>query len=135
MAWSGFFHWVNWYESLADRDVAQGYSDAAPRGQIQRTVGLTTSETAALKAVAADWKAQWDAILATTRSMMASGATAATSPALLAVRNQRDAMIADHINQLLPAFGASDFARISSYVHLPRQGTTGTTVPWKKAGQ
>jgi hypothetical protein len=134
MAWSGFFHWVNWYESIADRDVAQGYSDAAPRGQIQRTVGLTTLETAALKAVAVDWKAQWDAIMVTTRSMMANGATAASPPALLAVRNRRDAMIADHINQLLSALGASHFARLSNYVHLPPRGPTGVTVPWK-AGQ
>lgn len=135
MAWSGLFRSVNWYESIADRDVAQGYSDAGPRGQTQRTVGLTTAETASLKAVAADWKVQWDAILVTTKSMMANGATAKTSPALLAVRNQRDAMIADHINQILAAFGASRFAVISNYVHLPPpQGATRITVPWK-AGQ
>ena len=130
MAWSGFFHWVNWYESIADRDAAQGYSDATARGQIQRAAGLTTAETAALKTVAADWKAQWDAIMVTTKSMMANGATAKTSPALMAVRHPRDAMIADHINQILAAFGASEFARLSSYVHRP-QASTGITVPWK----
>jgi hypothetical protein len=117
MIWSAFFHRVMWYESIADRDAAQGFSDAAARGLIQREAALTTAETATLKSVAADWKAQWDPIMSTTRTMMANGATAKTSPALMAVRNRRDAMVAGHISQLLSALGASEFARLSGYVH------------------
>ena len=126
-----FFH-VNWAESVADRNASLGRPDSFMRSLIQNETGLNLVQAAALKSVAADWKAKMDPIQNSMRSMMAEGATAKTSPALKALLGERDLMVADHIDQVRAALGAGRFATLRSYVSIRHSGTVTLTIPSKK---
>ena len=114
--YDAFFFRVTWLEEQANKLAAQGKDPGFARSIIQKEAGLTAQEATALKAIAADWKAQKAPIAAAANAMMAAGASAGTSAPLLALRNQRDQMVAAHIDQTRAAFGTSRFPALDSYV-------------------
>jgi hypothetical protein len=116
--YNAFFFRVTWLEAQADKLVSQGKKDSYMRSLVRNQVGLTAQEEAALKAVAADWKVRKTGIVSAAQALVAAGAKTSTSPALLGLRNQRDQMIAAHIDQVKTAFGPARFQTLDSFAHL-----------------
>jgi hypothetical protein len=125
IVYEAFFRKVLFLQDLAAKQDAQKKSGAAARSAIQKAVGLTDQETAILNALAADWKTQVAANLATAApliqaahgQMTASGAAApSVVQQLRGLESQRSAIDAAHIQQFQSAVGSARFAVIDAAV-------------------
>jgi hypothetical protein len=72
---------VKWLNDLADKYDSRGKAASAGyfRSTLQRTAGLTAQEEAAVKAIAADWRAGDLGIVNTGQALAKAGASPTTS--------------------------------------------------------
>jgi hypothetical protein len=129
--YNSFFFRVVWLEDEAGKVAVQGRDAGGIRSMIRKQAGLTAAEEAALKGVAADWNVRFSGIMTAARALMSDGARASTSPPLMALRNQRDRMIADHIDQLRSALGSDRFRLLNFFVHRPAPKGVMVAIPSK----
>ncbi len=125
IVYEALFHKILFQEDVAAKLDARKKDSSGARAVVQKMLNLTDQETAALKALAADWQTQMTsnqsatstAFLAAHGQIVASGAaTAAQAQQVQAVRAQRWAIDTAHIQQLQDAVGAARFAVIDSAV-------------------
>lgn len=119
-AYDSFFFRVMWLEDKANQLVSQGKTDAYARFVIQKEFAPTDAQTASLKAIAADYRTQFNAIQKQAKALLTAGQKGSTSPQLGDLFNQRRQVTADHINQLQMALGPMRFAALDALVALPR---------------
>jgi len=112
-----FLSRVVWFETRANSLKAQGKDDGFLRSWMQQYAGLTSQETANLKAIAADCHAQTSANLSAARAVAAAGAYTAGSQQAQSLASQQQQTVLGHISQLQAAFGAARFAVLDRFVH------------------
>ncbi len=117
--YDAFFYRVKWLNDLADKYDSRGKAASAGyfRSTLQRTAGLTVQEEAAVKAIAADWRAGDAGIVNTGRALAKAGASA-NAAQLHALAVQRQQLVASHVSQLRAAMGAARFQRLDSFVRV-----------------
>jgi hypothetical protein len=93
--------------------------------------GLTDQEGAALKAIAADWRAGDSGIVSTSQALVKAGA-AANAVQLQALAVQRQQLVTTHISQLQAALGPARFQVLDSFVHALPTLKGATTAPAPK---
>jgi hypothetical protein len=100
------------------------------RSLVQMQAGLTDQEGAALKAIAADWRASDSGIVSTSQALVKAGA-AANAVQLQALAAQRQQLVTTHISQLQSALGPARFQILDSFVRaLPAlKGATAAPAP------
>jgi hypothetical protein len=81
--YDAFFYRVKWLSDLADKYSSRGKAASADyfRSMLQKKAGLTAQEDAALKAIAADWRAGDLGIVHAGRALVKAGAAANDRPA------------------------------------------------------
>lgn len=117
--YQSFFFRFTWLDEQADRLASQGKNPTYARSLIRKQAGLTLQEEAALRNIAADWKVQNSGIASAARALMVAGARVGTSQPLMALRNQRDQMVADHIDRLVAALGSARFSILDAFAQKP----------------
>ena len=115
--YDAFFYRVKWLNDLADKYDSRGKAASAGyfRSTLQRTAGLTAQEEAAVKAIAADWRAG-DASIVNTGQALARAGASANAAQLRALAAQRQRLVASHVSQLQAAMGAARFQQLDSFV-------------------
>jgi hypothetical protein len=125
--YGAFLHRVKWLNDLADKYDSRGKAASAVyfRSTLQRTAGLTAQEEAAVKAIAADWRAGDLSIVNAGQALVKAGATA-NSARLTALLKQRQQLVATHIGQLQSAMGAARFQMLDGFVRATSTVKSGT---------
>jgi hypothetical protein len=115
--YDAFFYRVKWLNDLADKYDSRGKTASAGyfRSTLQRTAGLTAQEEAAVKAIAADWRAG-DAGIVNTAQGLAKAGAAANAAQLQALAVRRQQLVASHVSQLRAAMGTARFQQLDSFV-------------------
>jgi type IV pilus biogenesis protein CpaD/CtpE len=93
--------------------------------------GLTAQEGAALRAIAADWRAGDSSIVSTGQALVKAGA-AANAVQLQALGVQRQQLVTTHINQLQSALGPARFQILDTFVRTTPTTKGGTAAPAPK---
>ncbi len=122
LRWGAFFYRLTWAGGIAAVEAAQRFIGSDMRAPTQREASLTSSEATAVNAAAADCNAKLATINDRLGVLLSAGALAPTSPAMMALRNERATMVAEHIEQIRAALDGSRFARLDLYVHTPSTG-------------
>jgi hypothetical protein len=119
IVYDAFFYRVKWLNDLADKYDSRGKAASAGyfRSTLQRTAGLTAQEEAAVKAIAADWRAGDLGIVNTEQALAKAGATP-NDLRLKALALQRQQLVASHVSQLRAAMGAARFQQLDSFVRV-----------------
>ena len=116
--YSSFFFRIAWADSQARKMASQGISDTFYRTLIQRQVGLTGKEAAALTVIAADWRQKDSQILGAIQAARLSGAQA-NSTQTQNLSSQRVQTVLDHVSQLQAGMGNVRFQVVDGFVHQP----------------
>jgi hypothetical protein len=114
--YDSFFYRVAWLDNHANSLSAQGKNDTSTRSAIRMQANLTSTEEAALKAIAADLRVKDDGIVSATRALVAAGAQSGNPQQLQDLRNQRQQTITDHIAQLRAALGTTRFWELDAFI-------------------
>jgi len=131
--YDAFFYRVKWLNDLADKYDSRGKAASAGyfRSTLQRTAGLTAQEQAAVKAIAADWRAGDLGIVNTAQGLAKAGA-AANAAQLHALAVQRQQLVASHVSQLRAAMGSARFQQLDRFVRLTSTVKSGTAAQGPK---
>ncbi|MGA3096496.1 MAG: hypothetical protein ABSF25_08595 [Bryobacteraceae bacterium] len=131
--YGAFLYRVKWLSDLADKYASRGKAPSAAyfRSLVQMQAGLTDQEGAALKAIAADWRAGDSGIVSTSQALVKAGA-AANAVQLQALAVQRQQLVTTHISQLQAALGPARFQVLDSFVHALPTLKGATTAPAPK---
>ena len=78
---------------------------------------MTAQEEAAVKAIAADWRAGDSGIVNTAQALAKAGA-APNDLRLKALALQRQQLVASHVSQLRAAMGTARFQQLDSFVRV-----------------
>jgi hypothetical protein len=106
--YDAFFFRVSWSEEQANKLASQGKDSSFLRSAIRRQAGLTEQETT-LKAIAADYRAQGDAILSVELALVAANPGAGGTRQLRDAVSQRIRAVNDHVAQLQAALAPARF--------------------------
>jgi hypothetical protein len=125
--YGAFLYRVKWLSDLADKYAARGKAASAGyfRSMVRTQTGLTAQEDAALKAIAADWRAGDSGILNTAQGLVKAGA-AANAAQLRALAVQRQQWVTSHISQLQSALGPAHFQILDGFVRATSTVKSGT---------
>jgi hypothetical protein len=128
--YDAFFFRVKWLNDLADKYSSRGKPASADhfRSLLQKKAGLTAQEGAALKAIAADWRAGDSGIVSAGRALVKAGA-AANDLRLQALASQRQQLVASHVSQLQAAMGSARFQKLDSFVRVSSTVKGGAAAP------
>jgi len=124
-----FLFRVTWFETQANNLKAQGKDDTFMRSWIKVNDGLTSTEEANLKAIAADCTARNSAIVTAVQALAAAGASPANTQQALSLRSQQQQMIQSHISQLQAAFGTARYSALDSFVRRAVKIAIGAAPP------
>ena len=115
--YDAFFYRVKWLDDLANKYSSQGRTAMTNqvRSIVRTKAGMTAQEDAALKAIAADWRARDAGIVTAGRALVKSGATA-KDPRLQALALQRQQLVASHVSQLQASMGSARFQKLDAFV-------------------
>jgi hypothetical protein len=91
-----FLFRVVWLENQANSLKAQGKDDTFMRSWMQTKAGLTSQETASLKAIAADCRNTTSAIVGSIQTLAAAGTSLAASPQAQSLVSQQRQAVLDH---------------------------------------
>ena len=131
--YDAFFYRVKWLNDLADKYDSRGKAASAGyfRSTLQRTAGLTAQEQAAVKAIAADWRAGDLGIVNTGQALAKAGASA-NSARLHALAVQRQQWVTAHVGQLKAVMGPARFQQLDRFVRLTSTVKSGTAAQGPK---
>ena len=131
--YDAFFFRVKWLSDLADKYSSQGKVASADhfRFLLQKQAGLTAQEDAALKAIAADWRAGDLGIVSTGQALVKAGATA-NDARLQALAVQRQQWVTAHVSQIQAAMGPARFRQLDIFVRVSSTVKGGTAAPAPK---
>jgi hypothetical protein len=124
-----FMFRVTWLESQANNLKAEGKNDSSLRSWIQRNAGLTSRETANLKAISADYQTKTSAIVGAVQALATAGTNLASSQQAQSLLSQRQQTVLDHISQLQTAFGPARYAVLDSFVRQTVKIQVGPAAP------
>jgi hypothetical protein len=131
--YDAFFYRVKWLSDLAGKFSSQGKVASANYLQslVQTQAQLTAQESAALKAVVADWRTGDVSIVSAGKTLVKAGA-AANAAQLQALALQRRQWVATHVSQLQTAMGTARFQQLDSFVRATSTVKGGTAAPGPK---
>jgi hypothetical protein len=119
MTYDRLFIRVMWLEDKASELEAQRKNPAHFRSIIRSEFGLTVGEMALVTAIAADLRAEHDAIRKQAQPLLAAGQSSTSSPDLRSLLASRLKATADHIDALQAVLGPMRFAAMDALVMRP----------------
>jgi uncharacterized protein involved in type VI secretion and phage assembly len=114
-----FFAKVAKLQGMAAQQAAKGITTGAARHQIKNDAQLTDAEEASLNAITANYRSGFAAIhkqISTLAARNARPLPATVRQQLATLTQQRDQLVADHIQQINTAFGPVRFQVLDAYV-------------------
>lgn len=114
--YDAFLYRAAWIDDLADKLTTQGkVSAVSVRSTLRRQAGLTSSEDAALRDIAKDWKTKNQAFLTAAKVLAGPGANT-DSLAVQNLVNQRQQAALSSMSQLQIRFGAARFQTLDAFI-------------------